>query len=93
MIKRQFNRALYEAYDEPARNALVVYLESKGHTIVSNEENFNVDVVATKGVYTYYNEAEVKTAWKGDWNTSWSEIRIPGRKQRLLDKHSSVNGV
>jgi hypothetical protein len=68
-------------------------LEAKGHTIVNNEENFNVDVVSQKNEYTYFNEVEVKTAWKADWPTHWTEIRIPERKQRLLDKHSEVNGV
>ena len=86
-VRKQFSRALYETYDTPARDALVGYLEMKGHTIVNNEENFNVDVVSQKGGYTYFNEVEVKTAWKGDWPTHWTEIRIPQRKQRLLDKH------
>ena len=87
VVRKKFNRALYEAYDTPARDALVGYLETKGHIIVNNEENFNVDVVSQKGGYTYFNEVEVKTAWKGDWPTHWTEIRIPQRKQRLLDKH------
>ena len=86
-VRKQFSRALYEAYDTPARAALVSYLEGKGHTVVSNEEDFGVDLVTQKDGYTYFNEAEVKTAWKADWPTHWTEIRIPERKQRLLDKH------
>ena len=89
-VRKSFNRALYEAYDGPARTALVLYLESKGHTIVNNEENYSVDVVSQYKGNTYFNEAEVKTGWKSDWPTDWKEIRIPERKQRLLDKN--VNG-
>lgn len=92
-VRKPFSRSLYEAYDKPARDALVSYLESKGHTIVSNEENYNVDVVSQKNGFTYFNEAEVKTAWKGDWNTNWKEIRLPERKQRLVDKYASDKGV
>ncbi len=92
-VRKSFSRADYEAYDSPAREALVTYLEAKGHTIVNNEENFNVDVVSQRSGYTYFNEAEVKTAWTSDWPVEWKEIRIPERKQRLLDKHSSENGV
>jgi hypothetical protein len=93
-VRKGFSRALYEAYDGPARDTLVSYLEGKGHVIVNNEENYNVDVVSQKNGYTYFNEAEVKTAWKADWPTEWKEIRIPERKQRLLDKHkSSSNSV
>ena len=86
-VRKNFSRALYEAYDGPARTALVLYLESKGHTIVNNEENYSVDVVSQYKGNTYFNEAEVKTGWKSDWPTDWKEIRIPERKQRLLDKH------
>ena len=92
-VRKAFSRGLYEAYDAPARDALVSYLEGKGHTIVSNEENYNVDVVSQKNGITYFNEAEVKTAWKGDWNTNWKEIRLPHRKQRLVEKYASGSGV
>lgn len=86
MITKPFNKALYDAYDKPARDILVEYLENKGHVIVNNEENFNVDVVSQKYGLTFFNEAEVKTGWKSDWPTDWADIRIPQRKQRLLDK-------
>ena len=92
-VRKSFNRALYEAYDEPAKDALVSLLKSKGHTIVNTEEDYFVDVVSQKDGYTYFNEAEVKVAWDGDWPTHWSEIRIPERKQRLLDKYEGKNGV
>ena len=87
MIKRPFSRALYEAYDGKAKDRLVEYLESVGHTIVSTKEDFNVDVVSQKGDYTYFNEAEVKTGWKGTWNPSWAEIRLPERKGRLVNMY------
>ena len=86
-VRKQFSRSLYEAYDGPARTALVLFLENNGHTIVNNEENYSVDVVSQKGGHTYFNEAEVKTGWKSDWPVDWKEIRIPERKQRLLDKN------
>lgn len=91
--RKPFNRALYEAYDEKAKDALVSYLSKKDHEIVNTEENYFVDVVSQKGGFTYFNEAEVKVAWEGDWPEHWSEIRIPERKQRLLDKYEGVNGV
>jgi len=84
MIKRPFNKTLYDTFDAPAREILANHLKTKGHTIVSNTEDYNVDVVSQKGGITYYNEAEVKVAWKHDWPTHWKEIRIPERKKRLL---------
>ena len=93
MIKRKFSSALYAAYDQPAKEKLIEFLKSKGHTILSDKEDYNVDVVSEKDGYTYFNEAEVKVAWDGDWPSHWAEIRIPERKQRLLDKYEGVNGV
>lgn len=92
-VRKRFNKHLYEAYDAKAREALKVHLENRGHSILSEEEDYNVDLVSEKNGYTYYNEAEVKVAWKSDWPTDWKEIRIPERKQRLLDKYKDKNGV
>ena len=92
-VRKSFNRALYEAYDQKARDALVKYLEAKDHVIVNKEEDYFVDVVSQKHGLTFLNEAEVKVAWTGDWPTHWKEIRIPERKQRLLDKYEGDDGV
>ena len=87
-VRKSFNRALYQAYDKKAKDTLVDLLETKGHTIVNTEENYFVDVVSQKDGYTYFNEAEVKTAWKSNWPSHWTEIRIPERKKKLLSKHT-----
>ncbi len=91
--RKQFSRALYDAYDAPAKTTLVQYLQSVGHDITDTKENYFVDVVSTKKDYTYFNEAEVKVAWSGDWPTHWEDIRIPERKGRLLEKYEGENGV
>jgi len=92
-VRKQFNRALYEAYDTKAKDALIAYLLKKDHVLVNTEENYHVDVISQKHGFTYFNEAEVKVAWEGDWPEHWKEIRIPERKQRLLDKYQGENGV
>ena len=48
-VRKQFRRSLYEAYDTPAKEALVAILEAKGHTLVNTEEDYYADVVSTKG--------------------------------------------
>jgi Holliday junction resolvase-like predicted endonuclease len=93
MIKRKFSKQLYDMFDQAAKDKLVAYLKSKGHTILNEEENYNVDVISQKNGYTYFNEAEVKTAWKEDWPTHWEEIRIPERKKRLIEMYEGENGV
>ena len=92
-VKRKFNKAAYDLYDQSAKDKLVALLSERGHTIISSEEDYYADVVSQKEGYTYFNEAEVKTAWSDDWPTTWKEIRIPERKKRLLAKYQDEKGV
>jgi len=93
MIKRPFSKKLYETYDNAAKEKLVGFLESRGHTILNDKEDYNADVVSEKDGYTYFNEAEVKVAWVNDWPSHWAEIRIPERKKRLVKMYAKENGV
>ena len=93
MIKHPFNKSWYDKYDNVAKQTLVQHLQEKGHAVGDVKEDYNVDVVSTKEDYTYFNEAEVKRAWKGDWPTDWAEIRIPERKKRLVEMYKKEKGV
>ena len=91
-VRKRFDRALYEAYDQKAKDALTEHLRDRGHSVEVKKEDYYVDVVSTKNGNTYYNEAEVKIAWEGDWPKDWAEIRIPERKTRLLKKYQNETG-
>lgn len=91
-VRKKFSRALYEAYDGTAKDALIIVLLSKGHQIENAQETYYVDVVSSKGGNTFYNECEVKVGWSGEWPKTWEEIRIPERKVRLLDKYQQQRG-
>lgn len=93
MIKRPFSKKLYETYDNAAKEKLTKFLSNNGHTILSDKEDYNADVVSEKDGITYYNEAEVKVAWTNDWPSHWAEIRIPERKKRLVKMYAEQNGV
>lgn len=93
MIKHPFNKSWYDQFDNVAKTKLVEYLKGRGHNVDNIKEDYNVDVVSTKNDYTYFNEAEVKRAWKGDWPTHWAEIRIPERKKRLVEMYKKEKGV
>lgn len=86
----KFDQARYDKFDGKAKNALVSYLEQEGHAIKRVKENYLADVVSTKDKETFYSEAEVKAAWEGEWPKDWKELRIPGRKARLLQKHATI---
>jgi len=84
---KRFDKALYDKHDNPAKEALINFLLSRGHSVIKSEEDYGVDVVSLIKDTYHYSEAEVKVAWKAEWPESWKEIRIPERKQRLLNKY------
>lgn len=86
----KFDQERYDEFDGKAKNALVSYLEQEGHTIKRVIEDYCADVVSIKDGETFYSEAEVKTPWEAEWPTEWKELRIPGRKARLLQKHATI---
>jgi len=88
-VHKPFDQNLYDKFDNPAKTALINILENQGHRIMSVAENYYADVVSEYEGETYHSEAEVKRAWKEEWPTSWSEIRIPERKSRLLKKYNN----
>lgn len=92
VVRKRFDRALYEAYDKQAKDALTHHLIDRGHEVSPKKEDYYVDVISTKNGNTYYNEAEVKIAWEGEWPTHWEEVRIPERKTRLLKKYQNEKG-
>jgi hypothetical protein len=90
MQTKPFEKNLYDKYDNQAKQSLISVLEQNGHDIVNVKENFYADVVSTKDGKEFYSEAEIKAAWKGTWPETWEDLRIPGRKSRLLNKYDEV---
>lgn len=80
-----FSRHRYDKSDAPAKDCIVNYLRLCGHEIVDTDEDFSVDIKSEVGYTKFYSEAEIKYGWKGDWNPSWKEIRIPYRKHKLIN--------
>jgi len=91
--RKSFSHNLYGKYDAVAKKTLISHLIGEGHDLVDSTESYDADVVTQKDGVKYYSEAEVKTAWKGEWPTHWEEIRIPERKGRLLSKYEGEKGV
>ena len=89
-VRKKFDRTLYEIADKAAKKAMVSWLENKDHTNIDTNETTYFDIVSTVGPdlpWRHLYEVEVKYSWKGnEWPDSWKELRIPHRKQRLLDK-------
>jgi hypothetical protein len=88
---RKFRYEAYKMNDSLGKNVIISYLKSKGHTIVDATENYSFDIESDKDGNRYFSEVEMKNQWKGDWNPSWKEIRIPYRKHKLLDRLKNMS--
>ena len=89
-VNRKFRPSSYRKNDSLAKETIIAYLEANGHTILDSEENYSFDIKSEKNGNIYYSEVEMKNQWKGDWNTTWKEIRIPYRKHKLINKFEEV---
>ena len=89
---RKFQPQSYEENDNKAKTAITSYLESNGHTILDMKEDYSFDIKSEKNGGMYYSEVEMKNQWTGDWNPKWTEIRIPYRKFKLVNKYKEMQG-
>ena len=56
-----------------------------------NNEDYYFDIAAKYKGKKHYFEVEVKNQWSESWPSSWTELRIPGRKKRLVQKHKDLH--
>mgnify|MGYP006872253596 CR=1 FL=1 len=89
---RKFQPQSYEENDSQAKTALTSYLDSNGHPILDMQEDYLFDIKSEKNGGMYYSEVEMKNQWTGDWNPKWTEIRIPYRKFKLVNKYKEMQG-
>ena len=89
-VNRQFRPDAYKMNDGLGKKVVTDYLMHNGHTILNTTENYSFDIESEKDNRIYFSEVEMKNQWRGDWNTSWKEIRIPYRKHKLLDRHKKM---
>ena len=86
-VRKKFSRTLYDKSDKKAKDVIRTYLQKKGHTLKKNEEKFSCDIEGEEHGW----EVEIKYSWKGDWPSSWEDVRIPYRKNRLLKQKGKEN--
>jgi hypothetical protein len=88
-MKKSFDRDLYERADTQAKKHMIGWLEhSQPRCTVNSEETTYFDLTVKTddlGDPQFY-EVEIKYAWKEEWPENWTELRIPFRKKRLLDR-------
>ena len=83
--KKPFDRTLYTLADSKAKTTMSSWLIQQGHEITNTIEEYNCDLGSVKDGKQYNSEVEIKYSWKEAWPSTWDEIRIPFRKNRLLN--------
>ena len=87
---RPFDRQSYNENDARAKKAMVNYLTVNNFTDIVDKEDYYFDVSASKKVKDkdekFFFEVEIKNQWDAYWPETWEEVRIPQRKQRLINR-------
>ena len=87
---RPFDRQSYKENDARAKKAMVNYLTVNNFTDIVDKEDYYFDVSASKKVKDkdekFFFEVEIKNQWDAYWPETWEEVRIPQRKQRLINR-------
>ena len=83
---RPFDRQSYKENDARAKKAMVNYLTANKFNDIIDKEDYYFDVSANKKNRKFFFEVEIKNQWDTYWPESWKEVRIPQRKQRLINR-------
>ena len=68
------------------------YRKFQPQSYKENDSKGKIAITSEKNGCLYYSEVEMKNQWTGDWNPSWTDIRIPYRKHKLINKYTQVQG-
>lgn len=84
--KKRFDKSLYEAYDQKAREATTAYLQKQGIDVCEHPNRYAQDLIAFAPLddCEYNVECEVKIVWDGK-DFPYDSVQLPQRKQKFFD--------
>ena len=91
---KPFDKELYNKADSTAKKAMIEWLDKNNYINIDDKETMSFDLVCNRIEHDishvepkkYFYEVEIKYSWKGEWPEGWTEIRIPYRKHKLVDR-------
>lgn len=83
----KFIQKSYDDNDELAKNLFSKFIQTKGHTIKSTEEDYNHDIITNKEGKDYYFELEMKSNYPfySKETYRFPTVSFLARKKRLHD--------
>jgi hypothetical protein len=85
-VHKPFDKALYNRFDGPAKEAVCQHLSLSGYVVTIPPENYGADLYAVKQMVKIYHEVEVSRSWK-EAKHPFFLGSIPERKIRLARLH------
>lgn len=85
--RKPFDREMFDATDNPAREAVRDYIGRSGLYVRDNPDTYGPDLIVYKGFKPLsYVEVEVKLVWKPEqYEFPWDTIQLPERKKKFLN--------
>lgn len=85
--RKPFDRGMFDATDNPAREAIRDYIGRSGLYVRDNPDTYGPDLIVYKGFKPLsYVEVEVKLVWKPEqYEFPWDTIQLPERKLKFLN--------
>ena len=84
--RKRFDKSLYEAYDQRARDVTTAYLASLGIAAEPHPNRYAQDLIAYNPFTNteYHVECEVKIVWEGT-EFPYENVQLPKRKHKFFD--------
>jgi hypothetical protein len=91
---RTFNQTTYNQNDAKARELFSTYLTNKGYIINSNEENYGVDIIASKDNKEVLFELEISSQeFTNADSFIYPNVHFLARKKKMIDKEGNYHYV
>jgi hypothetical protein len=90
---RTFDYKKYLETDAKAKELMSRYLSNKGYTVNLKEEDYGIDIEATKNENTVLFELEISSIDFDKENFKYNEVHFLARKKKMLDKQGDYNYV
>jgi hypothetical protein len=87
---RTFNQASYDENDAKAKAIFSSYITSKGHTVITDEESYGVDIITSKNKKEFKFELEISSInFTNENDFPYDNIHFLGRKKKMMDRQGN----
>ena len=85
VVRKRFDRELFDKCDDPARQATADYLESIGLEVRDHPNRYAQDLIASDDTQEFLVECEVKRVWTTH-DFPYDTVQLPERKSKFFDQ-------